>query len=266
MTVKEYPKNLFDDLFKYNPLKGFEWNVTEELLIKIEHAFSFLPERESAVLRLRYQEGRKFAEIGNYFGISTSRASDICFNAIQRIHWCHLTDYFIGETEYETVKDEDIRNQPIRNLNIADYACDILMQRRIRTIGELVQYIYSPSIDPADWCSNIRSIGKTEADHIIDELIRAGVIDEDPYRERLPKKSEGEPAYTFSEMEEIKKMYLVSLGLPTEIYNFLYGYGVRTIRDLLELVCRPDWEREINEIGPKRKALIEIAIKEHGLL
>ena len=57
----------------------------DELRLSVAAAFNALPERERAVVRLRYVEGLTLTEAGEALGVATSRVSQLTTNAVRMI-------------------------------------------------------------------------------------------------------------------------------------------------------------------------------------
>ena len=86
MMKKEYPENLVYDILgrKEDTFKETVKNMShEDLLNAINKMFKTIIPRHAKITEMRYKEGKTFKELGEIFGVSKSRITQIVYRTLR---------------------------------------------------------------------------------------------------------------------------------------------------------------------------------------
>jgi RNA polymerase sigma factor (sigma-70 family) len=195
-----WPENLMQALVAETTNAEKEGNKPESVMELSEHlnddqlegvrfAISTLLEREQTVIHLRFEEQRRFREVGEALDISASRAQQICAKALRKLR--HPSRFRFIQYGYQGVLSEKSksngRDDPIRRVDyehsrdlndISVFACDLtervascLSRAGIQTLGELVGDLEkSPKI-----LNKVHNLGTICLIEVIEKLEEYGV-------------------------------------------------------------------------------------------
>lgn len=82
---KTYPQNLLLDVFGQDYCKQSNFSFDSDHIAGISVALHYIDDRTAKIILLRYKHHATFDEIGNYFGISGSRAQQIINKAVKHL-------------------------------------------------------------------------------------------------------------------------------------------------------------------------------------
>jgi hypothetical protein len=137
MHFKEpYPMNLLltinENVVAGRPLDTE--NITQDTIDGLFYAVSMLPQREQEMLRLRFEERKTYAEIGNVYGVNGTRARYLINHAMRLVRTPALFNYLkLGKQGYEAQRIKYVYEGK-------EYAPEIL-QKHISDMGLSVKSI-----------------------------------------------------------------------------------------------------------------------------
>ena len=105
---EEYPYNLITTIIDESVWElDLPTEMTEDHLAGLEFAISQLDEREQTIIRMRYEERKTYAQIGEHFNISLNRVSQVARKALRKLyHPKNLKYYKYGLEGYKVKKAE----------------------------------------------------------------------------------------------------------------------------------------------------------------
>ncbi len=147
MHFKEpYPMNLLltinENVVTGRPLDTE--NITQDIIDGLFYAVSMLPQREQEMLRLRFEERKTYAEIGNVYGVNGTRARYLINHAMRLVRTPALFNYLkLGKQGYEAQRIkyvyEDKEYSPeILQTHISDMGLSVKSINLLISVGCLV--------------------------------------------------------------------------------------------------------------------------------
>ncbi len=99
--------------------------LSDDQIAGLRHSITLLKDREQEILKMRFEDGATFAEIGKHIGISGSRASQIAAKAIRKLQHPNRSVFFRNGLEAtwelrKSLSDGDPLPEHLRSLRVAD--------------------------------------------------------------------------------------------------------------------------------------------------
>lgn len=197
-TIVSYPQNLLKDINTEIE------NPSEDQLLGLEFAISQLKESDQEIIRLRYEKGLTYKEIGAQTGKSSSRCGQLIkrallrFQSSSRIAW--ITEGYQGHLTRLDVQSDEARKQflsegKVKQAELMTKSPDalegvtarhatLLLSAGISSIGILREIMKGDF-----WTHSIPGIGHTIGKKIVYAMYCAGIIDEniEAYKEMYDK-------------------------------------------------------------------------------
>lgn len=123
MMNKKYPENLVYDIVrrKEDEFKEIKKNMSnKDLIVAINKMFETIPPRYSKIIEMRYKEGKTFKKIGETFGISSTRISQIIYKTLRLLRSPHrITVLYGGEITINQNKENPEFKTFLYNLDLS---------------------------------------------------------------------------------------------------------------------------------------------------
>ncbi len=121
--------------------------LNDDQIAGLRHALTLLKDREQDIIKMRFEDGATFSEVGKRLGISGSRASQIAAKAIKKLRHPNRSVFFRNglETTWEIRKrfadgdplSEHLRSLPVAEMNMSARVKNSLIRHELDTLGQV---------------------------------------------------------------------------------------------------------------------------------
>ena len=168
----KYPDNLV------SMIGGIQLPLSDDQVAGLNHVLASLKDREKRILKMRFEQGQAYKEIGIVFGISSGRIQQIASHAIRKLSNPARLSYIKYGLEGITEKRDDVKvigdDFPVTLMELSTRNINILQREHIGTIGEVCDLIEEPAK-----LQRLRNLGKGCLGELLVALRRHGIEFED---------------------------------------------------------------------------------------
>ena len=180
---EEYPYNLISTIIDESVWElNLPTEMTEDHLAGLEYAISQLDEREQTIIRMRFEERQTYAQIGEHFGISLNRISQVARKALRKLyHPKNLKYYKYGieghkvrqaqfeEAERKRAYTDKVMETTIYDLDFSVRTFNNLIRANCEKVSDLVALSEEDIL-------NLKNMGKKQFAEVALKLKALGLL------------------------------------------------------------------------------------------
>ena len=173
-TMPPYPDGLISEI------GGISLPLNDDQLAGLQHALTTLKDKEQKILKLRFEEGSTWVQVGKQLGISSSRVQQLAARAIRKLQHPNRSIFLrygldgtrtFRESQINGAISEDLRALPIPELGLPTRVANALLKADLKTVGQ----VYDMLMIRTEELMRLRNFGASSTVELLKKLREYGI-------------------------------------------------------------------------------------------